>query len=198
MSDSSVIGSIRMKLSSYLVPDDIIYQGFMCIGRLAKADRDLKCGIDKMFGLLVSALARVSPDQGLSLLDGLMEIMFDTCQHIEWWNGQRRTADMRAVLRCASWISNAFANPAVDEEVVIRWKQHLDHIKLVSLIRMLDSLWSEDSLKRPITDEMAWASIMSIWTYLCMVFTCSFLCDLIPETRSFSLSNAFFYPRHRR
>ena len=83
-----------------------------------------------MFGLLVGALARVSLDQdpdNTSVLDGLVEAIFDTCQHIERWNRQRRAVDMRAVLKCASWISNAFANPAVDEEVVIQWKQDPDH-----------------------------------------------------------------------
>jgi len=149
-----------MKLLCYLVPGDIIYQGFTCIGRLAKVDRDLRHGIDSMFGPLVSALARESLDQypnNTSLLNGLMEAMFDTCQHIERWNRQRRAVDMWAVSKCALWISNAFANPAVDEEVAIRWKQHPDHTKLLSLIRMLDSLWSEES--GPVANEMAWASV---------------------------------------
>ena len=148
----------------YLVPEEIIYQAFTCIGRLAKVDRDLRHGIDIMFVLLVSSLARLSLDHwqdndNRSLLDGLMQAKFDTCEHIERWNRQRRLVDMRAVLKCASWISNAYASAIVDDEVVIRWKQHPDHTKLVSLIHMLDSLWSERNRKKPIANELAWASV---------------------------------------
>ncbi|KAF8717505.1 hypothetical protein AX14_012177 [Amanita brunnescens Koide BX004] len=144
------------------IPEDIIYQAFTSIGRLARADRDLRYGIDNMFVLLVSALARMSLDQdndNRPQLDGLMRAMFDTCEQIERWNRQRKLVDMRAVLKCASWISNAFASPVVDDEVVLRWKQHRDHAKLVSLILMLDSLWSEGNRKKPITNEQAWASV---------------------------------------
>lgn len=150
------------KLHAYLVPEDIIHQGFTCIGRLAMVDRDLRFGVDVMFPLLVSALARLSLDQDSDnkpVLDGLMQAMFDTCEHIERWNRQRKLVDMRAVLKCASWISNAFASHVVDDDVVLRWKQHHDHGKLLSLILMLDSLWSEDNRKRPIANELAWASV---------------------------------------
>lgn len=125
-------------------------------------DNDLRFGVDNMFSLLVSSLARLSLDWGSDnnpVLDGMMQAMFDTCEHIERWNRQRMLVDMRAVLKCASWISNAFASPVVDDDVVLRWKQHHGHTKLLSLILMLDSLWSEDNRKRPIANEQAWASV---------------------------------------
>jgi hypothetical protein len=159
---SELFTTVTQYSSNYLVPEDIIYQAFTSIGRLARADRDLRYGIDNMFVLLVSALARMSLDQdndNRRQPDGLMQAMFDTCEQIERWNRQRKLVDMRAVLKCASWISNAFASPVVDDEVVLRWKQHHDHAKLVSLILMLDSLWSEGNRKKPITNEQAWASV---------------------------------------
>lgn len=163
MSDSSP-SKCKTSCLDYLVPEDIIHQGFTCIGRLAMVDRDLRFGVDNMFALLVSALARLSLDRpgdidNTPVLDRLMQAMFDTCEQIERWNRQRKLVDMRAVLKCASWISNAFASPVVDEDVVLRWKQHHDHPKLLSLILMLDSLWSEDNRKRPIVNEQAWASV---------------------------------------
>ncbi|KAF8626037.1 hypothetical protein AX15_005127 [Amanita polypyramis BW_CC] len=145
------------------IPDDIIYQAFKCIGRLARVDRDLKYGIDNMFGLLVSALAQMtltSDNYDEAIVDRVCEAMFEACQHIERWTMQRKPVDSRAMFRCSSWIVSAFSSSTVNENVVARWRRLPGYAKLVSLIHMLDGLSAEETFaKRILTDDATWSSV---------------------------------------
>ncbi|KIL59450.1 hypothetical protein M378DRAFT_1005918 [Amanita muscaria Koide BX008] len=146
------------------VPDDIIYHGFKCIGRLARADRDLRYGVDNLFMLLVSTMAEQSVrHQDTIQVNRLLESMFNACQRIERWSQQRRVGDMRAALKCASWVASAFASPMVDQRVSDKWKQHSAFEKLLSLLRTLDGLSKEiDEVTFPnmlAPDGPTWTSI---------------------------------------
>lgn len=111
-----------------------------------------------MFILLVSTMARMSLNEysgkGLLMMNERMEAMFNTCQDIQHQLGGTQAPALRYVLL----ITEAFARPDVNDEVVKRWKQYSGYTKVRSLIQKLDNLWNENN-RKPIAKQLAWESV---------------------------------------
>ena len=112
-----------------------------------------------MFSLLLSTLAQMSlkknySGDGLPMMNMLMEAMFNTCHSI-----QQQLEGTQARVEYVLWITNAFASPDVNAEVVEQWKQYSGYMKVRSLIQKLDNLWNEDNRRKSLTKQQAWDSM---------------------------------------